>query len=372
MPQSELKARIKTKGEELGIDLIGFSQAKPLERMRHYLQRRAQAGRQTTLEHDNIEQRIDPELILPGSKTVITAGLAYGQGEPDYDRILRGSISCSAWGRDYHRVLAFKLEQLADFIREASGSARLKCFVDTGPPVDRALAVEAGLGWSGKNCALINPQFGSWVFLGQLYTDLVLEPDLPLEQGCGECDSCLRACPTGALLEAHVLDPFRCLSYLTQMKGFVPLEFRKLMGKRIYGCDTCQAVCPVNKSAAKGKTEDFKFNLGQSRPGLLELLSLTNREFKQIFADSAAAWRGRTVLQRNALIALGNSRQKEAVEPVSDCLKDPRPVIRGHAAWALSELSGFAVLPQMEEALRRETDEMAAKELFNALVKLRK
>lgn len=367
----DLKAKIKQKAQETGIDLIGFSRAKPLDQARQQLERRAGEGRQTSLEHSDIEQRVNPELILPGAKTIITAGLAYGQKDPKSSEGLQGSISRSAWGKDYHRVLSGKLEELARFIVEKSSASKVKCFVDTGPPVDRALAVEAGLGWSGKNCALVNPEFGSWIFLGQIYTDLDLEPDSAIEQGCGECEMCLRACPTGALVEAYVINPFHCVSYLTQMKGFIPQEFRRLLGTKIYGCDTCQNVCPANKHAKLSRTPEFNPDPDRAKPDLIGLSQLSNHGFKEMFGESAAGWRGRTVLQRNALIALGNLKQLEGVKPVTECLGDQRAVIRGHAAWALAEIGDPSALPHLEEALKLERDKQAAEEIALAITRLK-
>ncbi|MCL4442346.1 MAG: tRNA epoxyqueuosine(34) reductase QueG [Firmicutes bacterium] len=366
---NDLRARIKQEARNLGIDLIGFSRARTLAEVRSYLERRAAEGRTTGLECLDIELRVDPERILPGARTIITAGISYWQEEPQGDGLARGSLSRSAWGKDYHRILGNKLERLAGFTRDESGAA-VKWFVDTGPPVDRALAVEAGLGWSGKNCALINPEFGSWVFLGQIYTELELEPDSGLAPDCGECDLCLKACPTGALREAHIIDPYRCISYLTQMKGFVPLQYRPLMETKIYGCDTCQAVCPANQAPRPGAPE-FAPELETVRPRLQELLHLSNREFKARFGESAAGWRGRTVLQRNALIALGNLKMPGAVADISVCLRDDRAVIRGHAAWALGEIGDRSALRQLEEALRREQDPKAARELAGAISKLK-
>ncbi len=368
--KNDFKARIKQEAVHLGIDLIGFSRARPLTQLRSYLERRAAEGRMTGLECGDIELRVDPERILPGARTIITAGLSYWQAEPQGDGLARGSLSRSAWGRDYHRVLGDKLACLAGLIRYESGAA-VKSYVDTGPPVDRALAVEAGLGWSGKNCALINPKFGSWLFIGQIYTELELEADSALALDCGECDVCLKACPTGALREAHVIDPYRCISYLTQMKGFVPPKYRPLMGRKIYGCDTCQAVCPVNRASEPGAPK-FAPEFDTVRPRLLELLQLSNREFKERFGQSAAGWRGRTVLQRNALIALGNLRRRDAVEDISACLKDSRAVIRGHAAWALGEIGDRSALPLLEEVLQPEQNPEVARELTEAIDSLKR
>lgn len=361
----QLKEEIIQKAGELGIDLIGFSAAIPLADVQGYLQKRLDEGRQTTLECQNIAQRVDPDRILPGARTIITAGLAYYQAPPQTGG-LRGAISRSAWGVDYHRVLGGQLIELADFIT-GKAACEVRTFVDTGPPVDRALAIKAGLGWGGKNCALINEKYGSWVFLGQLYTTLELLPDEPVAAGCGECTICLNACPTGALQQGYNIDPFRCISYLTQMKGFIPRQYRRLMGDRLYGCDTCQLVCPANRQVKETTVPEFRADPEIARPELLSLLKLTNREFKEKFGISAAGWRGRTVLQRNAIIALGNLKSPETVPALIECLEDPRAVIRGHAAWALAAIGDNSALPKLRLALEQERDEQAADEMQEAI-----
>ncbi|HWJ02503.1 MAG TPA: tRNA epoxyqueuosine(34) reductase QueG, partial [Verrucomicrobiae bacterium] len=367
-----LKNLIRQKAYELGFDLIGFSEARELTQVREYLTRRVREARATSLEWQNIRERVEPAAVMSNVRTVITLGMSYNTGpgaKGAAGQDPAGKISRSAWGRDYHRVMGERLNQLAEFIAAAGGAA--KAFVDTGPPVDRALAVEGGLGWAGKNCALINPVFGSWVFLGQLYTDLVLETDRPSPHDCGECELCLRACPTGALQEAYIINPHRCISYLTQMKGFVPVQLRQYMGNNIYGCDTCQNVCPANRSARLSPANEFVPTVEVSAPSLLRLLKLSNREFKQIYGESAAAWRGKTVLQRNCLIALGNLKGREYVPEILGYLKDERPVIRGHAAWALGQIGDTAALEDLERALPMEKDPQVQAEIQAAINKLR-
>ncbi len=363
----DLKQRIIDKALDIGLDIIGVARARTLAQVRAHLAKRTAENRRTGLEWNNIEERVAPELLLEGAQSIISAGIAYYQPEPKAGEGPRGRLSRSAWGQDYHLVLGSKLRQLASFIVKETG-ARVKTFVDTGPPVDRAWAIEAGLGWSGKNCALITPGFGSWVFLGSIYTDLALQPDTPVEHTCGECELCLKACPTGALGEAHVIDPYLCVSYLSQMKGFIPRKYRRLMGTQIYGCDTCQAVCPANRQAVTGTALEFTPNPEAVFPLLSDLLQMNNRQFKQRFGGSAAGWRGRSVLQRNAIIALGNLRSKQCKHILIQCLSDPRPIIRGHAAWALAEMGEGA--REMRCALEREHEPEVKQELALALNKI--
>jgi epoxyqueuosine reductase len=222
--------------------------------------------------------------------------------------------------------------------------------VDTGVLSDRAVAVRAGIGSSGKNCAVITPEFGSWVFLGELITNLPLPPDQALATDlCGNCTRCIDACPTGALQDrgqagGGVLNAQRCLSFITQMKGEVPAYYQHKLGNRLYGCDTCQLVCPYNKEASTLRSvlqEDVLPDPELAVPLLLPILSLSNRAFKETFGQTSAGWRGRGVIQRNAIIALGNYREQRAVPHLRELVrKDPRAFIRSTCAEALEKIEG--------------------------------
>jgi epoxyqueuosine reductase len=250
--------------------------------------------------------------------------------------------------------------------------ARIKPMVDTGELSDRAVAERAGIGWSGKNCSLINPKWGSWIYLGEMITNLPLPPDRPIEDGCGECTRCIDACPTGALVGPGELDAKRCISYVTQTKDMVSDEWMRKIGNRLYGCDTCQVVCPVNRGIDARHHEELLPDPETAKPLLRPLLTMGNREFRDRFGSTAAAWRGRKPIQRNALIALGNFRDRESVPDVARVLReDPRPVLRGTAAWALGRIGGREAEDALAEALAREEEDMVREAIEKALAAIR-
>ncbi|MDF2715480.1 MAG: epoxyqueuosine reductase [Paenibacillus sp.] len=231
----------------------------------------------------------------------------------------------------------------------------MESMVDTGALVDRAVAERAGIGWSGKNCAIITPEWGSWVYLGELVTNIPFPPDQPITDQCGDCTICIDACPTGALVGPGQLNSSRCVSFVTQTKGFVTDEMMRKIGNRLYGCDTCQVVCPVNKGKNWTHQPDLQPDPDKVKPLLKPLLSMTNKQFRELYGDMAASWRGKKPIQRNAIIALGNFRDKSAVPLLAEMLhEDERPEIRGTAAWALGRIGGPNALAALGEAKRKE------------------
>ncbi|BCJ86972.1 tRNA epoxyqueuosine(34) reductase QueG [Effusibacillus dendaii] len=354
--------------EQLGIDLLGVTTAEPFPDVLRTLQMYREKGYESGFEHPVLEERIDPAAALPNAKSIISIAMAYHTEQHKTLRRpkgIRGAMSKYVWGLDYHHVLRDKLNDLASEIERRIGrKIDFHSSVDTGPLVDRSVAQRAGLGWFGKHCSIITEKFGSWVFLGQLVTDVRIEPSPPGPTSlCGDCDLCMRACPTGALVDPFTTDSSRCLSYITQMKGFVPEEFRSKFGTRIWGCDTCQAVCPANKEKQAAVHESFLPEQDLSFPDLLEILNLSNREFKRIYGKTAAAWRGLTVVKRNAIIALGNIRDVRAVPKLIELLADNRPEIRGTAAWALGRIGGEDARKAVQAARETETDEQVRREM---------
>jgi epoxyqueuosine reductase len=357
-------------GEELCIDGIGVTSAEPFHDVKVYLQMYRESGHESGFEHPVLEERVDPRSFFPEAKSIIAIAMAYrtekyvGQKKPEG---LRGQMSVYAWGMDYHKVLKRKLEQLAERLEQEVGR-KIKVYssVDTGPLVDRAVAQRAGIGWVGKNCSLITEMHGSWVFLGQLICDVDIEPNepIPLPQ-CGDCpDLCLKACPTKALVNPFQTDSRKCLSYITQMKGMIPEEYRAKLGRRLWGCDTCQVVCPKNKEVAFGTAIEFDPEPEYAFPDLMRLLEMSNRQFKREFGESAAAWRGVKVLQRNAIIVLGNMREAKAAPKLLEMLKqDERPEIRGTIAWALRKIDENEYRDAVAMAYHRETDSEAKREM---------
>jgi epoxyqueuosine reductase len=282
-----------------------------------------------------------------------------------------GVISVYARHRDYHDVLKGKLKELAAFLVVAARpeKADVKVFVDTAPLLEKPLAARAGLGWQGKHTNLVSREFGSWLFLGAILTNLELPPDPPETDHCGQCHACLDACPTDAFPAPYRLDARRCISYLTiEHQGPIPREFRAAIGNRIYGCDDCLAVCPWNKFASQGREAKLAARADLNAPPLGELARLDEASFRSLFAGGPIKRVGRARFVRNVLIAIGNSNDPALAALVAERLDDDSAVVRGAAVWALArltsrqELSAFA-----SERLRREADSAVIGEWRDAL-----
>ncbi|HET7658365.1 MAG TPA: tRNA epoxyqueuosine(34) reductase QueG [Bacillales bacterium] len=358
----KLKNELTTYARKIGIDLIGVASADPFVTLKERLKTQQELGYQSGFEESDIEKRTEPEKLMPGAKSIISIALAYPskmKNLPKRDENERRGQFCRAsWGIDYHHILRDRLQKLEAFILERVPEARLRSMVDTGELSDRAVAERAGIGWSGKNCAIISPELGSYLYLGEMITNLPLPPDEPIEDLCGSCNKCVEACPTGALVQGGQLDAQKCLAYLTQTKGFLNDEARALIGNTIYGWDTCQLVCPYNKGVDVHNHSEMEPDPDVVRPKLKPLLKISNREFKEKFGNIAGSWRGKKPLQRNAIIALANYKDQTATDDLIDLLEeDPRPVIRGTAAWALGKIGGEKAEDALREALEREKDE---------------
>lgn len=358
----ETKQAIVAYAKEIGIDKIGFAAADPFAELRERLVEHREKGYESGFEEPDLNKRTEPGLLLPGARSLISIALAYPsklenppKSEPG---AYRGILCRAAWGTDYHHVLREKLDKLTRFIAELEPSALVESMVDTGALSDRAVAERAGLGWVGKNCALITSEYGSWVYLGELITNLPLPPDQPVEDGCGDCNRCVDACPTGALVQGGQLNAQRCVAYLTQVKDFIPDEFRAKIGNRLYGCDTCQTVCPKNRGIHVTHHSEFNPDPEVAKPLLVPLLTMSNKEFKEKFGQSSSSWRGKKPIQRNAILALAHFRDRSAVPALIRLLQaDPRPVIRGTAAWALGKIGGEEARAALERARHEEEDQ---------------
>ncbi|MGG3739510.1 tRNA epoxyqueuosine(34) reductase QueG [Aeribacillus pallidus] len=372
MDWQQLKEEIIAYSRTIGIDKIGFAAPDPFTEMKNRLIRQQELGYQSGFEEKDIEKRVDPSLIFEEPRSIISIALAYPSKMKNAPRSKRGDrrgIFCRAsWGTDYHVVLKDRLDKLEQFIKEKVPDAVCRSMVDTGELVDRAVAERAGIGWSGKNCSIITPEFGSYVYLGEMITNLPLEPDEPMEEQCGECTKCLDVCPTGALVGPGQLNAQRCIAFLTQTKGFLPDEFRDKIGNRLYGCDTCQTVCPKNKGKDFHLHEEMEPDPEIAKPRLLPLLSISNREFKEKFGHISGAWRGKKPIQRNAILALAHYKEEAAVwELINVMRSDERPVIRGTAAWALGKIGGNEAYEALLEAKEREKDPDVLAEIVKGL-----
>lgn len=340
---AQLQDQVRAFAMSIGIDKIGFTTAAPFVQLKDRLKQQQQLNYQSGFEEADVEKRTEPLLLLDQAKSIVSIAVAYPSkltASPRGKKGERRGMFCRAsWGEDYHTVLRDKLAQLELFILTKVPDARLRSMVDTGELVDRAVAERAGIGWSAKNCSIITPEFGSYVYLGEMITNLPFVPDEAIEDQCLDCTLCLDVCPTGALVQPGQLDARRCIAFLTQTKQSIPEEFRHRIGNRIYGCDTCQTVCPKNKGMNHTHQRAFTPDPELVKPLLLSLLSLSNREFKERFGHMSGSWRGKNPIQRNALIALAHFKEEAAIPELIRILKeDPRPVMRGTAAWALGQM----------------------------------
>lgn len=355
----QTKQSIIAYAKQIGIDKIGFASADPFIELKGRLIEHREKGYESGFEEPDLDKRTQPGLLVEGARSLISIALAYPsklkQPPKSEPGAYRGILCRAAWGTDYHHVLRDKLDKLAGYLAQLEPGVRIESMVDTGELSDRAVAERAGVGWSGKNCSIITPEYGSWVYLGELVTNLPLPADHPIEEGCGDCNICVDACPTGALVQGGQLDAQRCIAYLTQVKDFIPDEFRGKIGNRLYGCDTCQTVCPKNRRINATHHPEFQPDPEIAKPLLLPLLEMSNKEFKEKFGLSSSSWRGKKPIQRNAILALAHFKDKTAVPQLSRLVEsDPRPVIRGTAAWALGKIGGDEARVALAKAKERE------------------
>jgi len=352
LPAEQLEAlacQLKRWGGELGFQQVGITDTRLDAHEKHLERWLAEGfhGSMGYMERHGLK-RSRPAELVPGTVRVISARMDYLSEaarpaaelleEPD-----KALISRYALGRDYHKVLRRRLQQLANRIAEAIGPFGYRVFVDSAPVLEKALAEKAGLGWIGKHSNLLNRHAGSWFFIGEIYTNLPLPLDQAAENHCGDCVRCLQACPTGAIVGPYRVDARRCISYLTiELKGSIPEELRSLMGNRIYGCDDCQLVCPWNRFAQASDEADFAPRHGLDTASLLRLFAWSEEEFLQFTEGSAIRRAGYPGWLRNIAVALGNARPRQTAEQEAIMAAllsrrdDPSPVVREHVEWALA------------------------------------
>ncbi|OBR65590.1 tRNA epoxyqueuosine(34) reductase QueG [Paenibacillus oryzae] len=375
MDWSKLKQEMKAAATALGIDDIGVASADPFVTLKQRLIRHRELGRESGFEEPDLDRRTNPALLFEDPQSIIAIAIAYPSKLVDPPKSepgeRRGIMARSAWGEDYHHVLRDRLAKLESWLKERVPGTRVESMVDTGALSDRAVAERAGIGWSAKNCAIISPKLGSWIYLGEMITNLPLPPDVPVTEGCGSCTKCIDACPTGALVGPGELNAKRCISFVTQTKDMVSDEFMRKIGNRLYGCDTCQVVCPVNRGKNWTHQPELQPDNELAKPLLVPLLEMGNRQFKEAYGRTSSAWRGRKPIQRNAVIALGNFKDASAIPHLIKVLRDdPRPVLRGTAAWSLGRIGGAEAACALREALNNEQDEVALSAISEAVKSL--
>lgn len=336
MTADSIKRSIVAHARTLGFDSCRIAKAAPpahAEEFRSWL-REGAAGEMHWMER-GAEKRCNPEKVLPAVRSIVIVTLNYWQGEEAAPRT-PGRIARYAWGDDYHELMLAKLEQLSGFLTDLGGTQ--KCYVDTGPILERDHAAEAGIGWHGKSTMLIDPKLGTWFFLGEILTTLDLAADQPQLPRCGSCQRCIGACPTGAITEPHRLDARRCISYLTiELKGAIPVELRPLIGDRIYGCDDCLEACPWNRFAAVSREASFAAGpaLGMQ---LRDYLALDDATFRNLFRRSPIKRIKRRGFLRNVCVALGNVGDERDLPALKQAAADSEPLIAEHANWAIQEI----------------------------------
>jgi epoxyqueuosine reductase len=372
----EIEAALKEHARELGFDSVGIAQAMPFVREQAYLESRSTNGIEPNpFEWPDLHARVDPREVLPDVQSIVAVGMSYLMPDDDQPRSpLSGWFSRYCRGLDYHTVLDERMAQLARWLQKQVPDARCVVHADTGAPLDRAIAERAGLGRFGKSTLLVTRGLGTWTFLGEIFTTIGLTPDEPADWNvCGTCTRCLDACPTGCLTPWQI-DSTHCLGFLNQSSGDIPRQFRAAMGDRLFGCDDCQDVCPYNRVAARGLHHEFAPRDGLNPgPDLVQLLDMDQSEFARVIGPTAAAWRGLRTLQRNALVALGNSGDPDALAPLVSKLDHLSPKLRVHAAWGLGRLAilvpGVAsiVLEKLSARLEEEPDEHVRDEICRTL-----
>jgi len=349
---AELKVRLISFAREIGFDSCRIAACKaPPHAMefREWLGESAQ-GEMNYMQRGE-EKRCDPQKVLAGAKSIVVFALNYFQGnesgigfQPMDDwqdahatPAATGRIARYAWGDDYHEVIAEKLDKIDNFLREFGGEQ--KCYVDTGPILERDYAAQAGIGWHGKSTMLIDQRLGTWFFLAEILTTLELPADEPVPNHCGTCERCITACPTGAITAPHRVDARRCISYLTiELKGVIPLDLRPLIGDRIFGCDDCLDACPWNRFAQESREAAFSARKSTTGMSLREYLELSDAEFRAFFRNSPIKRIKRRGFLRNVCVALGNAGDISDIPALERAARDPEPLIAEHARWAIDRI----------------------------------
>ena len=389
---TDFKATVTAHAYACGFDLVGVTSAYDFDADREVALERIREGQMDGLPwytESRVMRGTSPSELLPGARSIICLGLSYlGEDWPEgpstgSGRTATGRVARYAWVRDYHRVMKRRMREFVRSVeRELRAEIAARWYVDDGPMLDRAAANRAGIGWFGKNTNILTPQFGSWVFLGQVITDLDLEPDAPLKKSCGSCVRCIEDCPTGAIVAPYVVDNTRCISYLTiENRGAIPHDLRPMMQDWVFGCDICQDVCPVNRKAqparqpipfpAAAKRRDSSTTSGLTERmallDLVELLEMSDDDFRTRFAGTPIMRAKRTGMQRNACVALGNRSDTRAVPALGRVLRRGEPLVRSHAAWALGRIGGPEAAALLSEAAATEIEPDVAKEIESAL-----
>ncbi len=363
-----IKDQIIAKAKDLGFDVIRFTKPNTIPHAAKGLKEYLLAGHHGDMDwmETTSDRRGDPLKLWPEAKSIIMLGMNYGpEHNPidNLDKVKCGNISAYARGKDYHDILKKKLKTIARWLHMQS-SQEVKVFVDTAPVMEKPLAVASGLGWQGKHTNLVSREFGSWLFLGCIFTTYDIAPDEGIRDHCGSCSRCLDICPTNAFPAPYKLDARKCIAYLTiEYKGHIPEVYRAQIGNRIFGCDDCLAVCPWNKYAKKSSEIRFHQRNETNLPKLSELLNLDDQTFRQLFAGTPIKRTGRDRFIRNVLIACGNSGDVSLIPEIQKLIEDISPLVRAMAVWACRILMTKEEFQDLKSLnFRKETDNVVLSE----------
>ena len=375
----DLKTHISSYAIECGFDLVRITTAEVFTRDRDAALSRVKSGQMDGLPwftESRVRRGSVPQELLPGARSIICLGLSYLDPEDEEKTgSCAGNVARYARVKDYHRAMKRRMKAFVRGLEEKLESPiAARWYVDDGPMLDRAAAARSGLGWFGKSTNILTPSHGSWVLLGQVITDLELEPDPPLKKTCGSCVRCIDDCPTGAIVAPFVVDNARCISYQTiENRGVIPMEMRPLIGDWVFGCDICQDVCPVNR-----KTESPVLPIQKTAAvgpsgqlDLVELLEVTEEEFRDRFQGTSIMRAKRVGMQKNACVALGNNRDESGVPALVATLKAADTLVRGHAAWALGQIATPDAISALQQATTSEDDPYVLEEIGAALAETR-
>nr|WP_321454850.1 tRNA epoxyqueuosine(34) reductase QueG [uncultured Cohaesibacter sp.] len=376
--QAKLKAFLNRESQALGFAQMRICRASDAQNRQEALQSFVSKGYHGSMDwmEETLERRSHPSNLWGDVQSVIMLGFNYGPDEDPrwlLDQPDRANISVYARHRDYHDLIKGRLKQLSakllSRLRDTYPEGEIKVFVDTAPVMEKPLAELAGLGWQGKHTNLVSREFGSWLFLGAIFTNMDLLPDEPEKDHCGSCVACQEACPTKAFPKPYQIDASRCISYLTiENKGPIPRQLRHAMGNRVYGCDDCLAACPWNKFAQTAHEAKLKAREDLKAPALVEFLAMDDASFRQRFSGSPVKRIGRNRFMRNILIAAGNAHRADLIEHVSPHLLDEDAVVRGASIWALGQLMSAKDFAELAKAhLLNENDSGVTEEWYSAL-----
>ena len=371
----DLKTYITKYSIQCGFDLVRITGAEEFAQDRDAALTRIKSGQMDGLPwytESRVRSGADPQELLPGARSIICLGQSYlGLAGEEQASPGSGKVARYARVKDYHRAMKGRMKAFVRGLEERlEAPVAARWYVDDGPMLDRAAAARSGLGWFGKSTNILTPSHGSWVLLGQVITDLELEPDQPLKKTCGACVRCIDDCPTGAIIAPYVVDNTRCISYQTiENRGVIPLEMRPLIRDWVFGCDICQDVCPVNRKASEAhqpiQTAEAVGPSGEL--DLAQLLALSDEEFRSRFQGTSIMRTKRVGLQKNACVALGNNRDEASVPALVSTLTTAEALVRGHAAWALGQIATAEAIASLEQAMARETDKYVQDEIDGAL-----